>query len=75
MSVLETARLIHRLADTGKELKIRFVPMQEVFGKYKDIMRRLPDLNKAKALLGYSPRVSMEEGIRRTIAEVRRRNG
>jgi nucleoside-diphosphate-sugar epimerase len=75
MSVLETARLIHRLANTGKELKIRFVPMQEVFGKYKDIMRRLPDLNKAKALLGYSPKVSMEEGIRRTIAEVRRRNG
>ena len=75
MSVLETARLIHRLANTGKELKISFVPMQEVFGKYKDIMRRLPDLSKAKALLGYSPRVSMAEGIRRTIAEVRRRNG
>jgi len=75
MSVLETARLIHRLANTGKELKIRFVPMQEVFGKYKDIMRRLPDLSKAKVLLGYSPKVSMEEGIRRTIAEVRRRNG
>ena len=75
MSVLECAKVIHRLAETGKPLKIRFVPMQEVFGQYKDIMRRQPDLTKAKALLDYSPKVSMEEGIRRTIAEVRRRNG
>jgi UDP-glucose 4-epimerase len=75
MSVLSCAKLIHRLAGTEKELKIRFVPMQEVFGKYKDIMRRQPDLTKAEALLGYMPKVSMEEGIRRTIAEVRKRNG
>lgn len=72
MSVIDAARLIHRLANTGKELKLRFVPMQEVFGQYKDILRRVPDLAKAKALLGYEPRHTMEEAIRKTLAAVAR---
>lgn len=66
-SVLESAYLIHRLADTGKPLKIKFVPMQKVFGSYRDIPRRVPDLRKAKRLLGYEPTISFEEGLRRTI--------
>jgi len=75
ISVIDTAKMIHRLANSGKPLKIKYVPMNEVFGQYKDIMRRQPDLSKAKKLLGYSPKVSLEEGVRRTIAEVRKRNG
>jgi UDP-glucose 4-epimerase len=73
LSVLDTARLIHRTADTGKELKLKFIPMSEVFGKYKDIMRRRPDLSRARSVLGYEPRVSLEDGIRRTIDAVRER--
>lgn len=72
MSVLDTAKLIHQVAGTGKELKIRFVPMQEIFGKYKDIMRRIPDLSKAKRLLGYEPKVKFEDAIRQTIAEIKK---
>ncbi|MGE3261151.1 MAG: GDP-mannose 4,6-dehydratase [Bacteriovoracia bacterium] len=75
ISVIDTAKMIHRLAKTGKELKVKFVPMKEVFGQYKDIMRRQPDLTKARTLLGYEPKVSLEEGIRQTLAEVRKRNG
>lgn len=71
VSVIDTARLIHRLAGTGRELKIRFVPFEEIFGKYKDIMRRIPDLDKAKSLLGYSPRVKLEEAVSMMIESVR----
>ena len=46
--------------------------MEEIFGKYKDIMRRRPDLTKAKKLLGYEPKISMEEAIKRTISERRK---
>lgn len=70
VSVLETARMIHRIAATGKELRIRFVPFAEVFGQYRDIMRRRPDLTRAKEILGYEPRVSFEEALRLTIAAV-----
>jgi UDP-glucose 4-epimerase len=72
MTVLEAARLIHRIAGTGRELRLQFVPFEEVFGKYKDIMRRVPDLKKARTLLGYSPSVRLEAAIAETIAEVRK---
>jgi UDP-glucose 4-epimerase len=65
LSVIEAARLIHRLANTGKELKLKFVPMEGVLGKgYKDIQRRIPDLSKAKRILGYKPRYNMEAAIK-----------
>lgn len=70
LSVIDTAKLIHQIAATGKPLKIKYVPMQQVFGKYKDIMRRIPDLSKAKRLLGYSPQVKFEDAIRATILQV-----
>ena len=72
MSVLDSARLIHRLAGTGNELKLMFIPMSEIFGRYKDIQRRLPDLSKASRILGYRPTTSIEEFIKLTI-EARRR--
>jgi UDP-glucose 4-epimerase len=72
LSVIDTARMIHRMANTGKALKIKYIPMQEVFGKYKDIMRRIPDLSKAKRILGYSPKVTLELAIEKTIAEIKK---
>ena len=75
LGVLDTAKLIHQTANTGKELKIKFVPMSEVFGKYKDIMRRIPDLTKAKNLLGYQPKVKLTEAIKLTIAEIKSDSG
>lgn len=72
LSVIDTAKLIHKIANTGKELKIKFIPMSEVFGKYKDIMRRIPDLQKAKRILGYAPKVKLEEAVKLTIAEMKK---
>ncbi len=59
--------MIHRLASTGNRLKIKFVPYKKIFGTYEDIMRRIPSLAKARRILGYYPKVSLSEGIRRTI--------
>lgn len=72
MSVIDTAHLIHKIAATGKKIKLKFVPMEKLFGKYKDIKRRLPDLNKAKNILGYEPEISMEEAIKKTIGHRKR---
>jgi UDP-glucose 4-epimerase len=73
MSVLESARLIHELAATSKELKLKYVPFDEIFGKYKDIQRRIPDLRKAEQLLGYKPKVPIKEAIFATIDACRER--
>lgn len=70
LSVIDTAKLIHEIAKTGNELKIKLIPMSDVFGKYKDIMRRIPDLTKAKDLLGYAPKVKLADAIKETIIEI-----
>jgi nucleoside-diphosphate-sugar epimerase len=31
------------------------------------VMRRLPDISRARELLGYEPRVELEDGLRATI--------
>lgn len=67
VSIINSAHLIHKIANTGKKLKLKFVPYKDVFGEYKDVMRRVPDLSKAKRILGYSPKISLSDGIKRTI--------
>lgn len=75
MSILECAHLIHRLCNTGKPLKLKFLEMQQIFGEYREIMRRVPDLTKANKLLGYVPQRSFEEGLRRTITQRKKHLG
>lgn len=74
VSVLKAAQVIHRLAATGKELKLKFIPFSEIFGQYRDITRRCPDLTRAREVLGYSPQVSFEDALKITIKAVRERN-
>ena len=75
ISVLDCAKLVHRLAGTGHPLKLKYVPFSDVFGQYKDITRRVPDLAKARALLGYEPKVGLETAIRKTIESRRQALG
>ena len=60
VTVLELARMVQDLA--GSACGIRRLPLPQ-----DDPRRRLPDIRKAKRLLGWEPRVSMEEGLRMTI--------
>ena len=69
VSVLECAKIIHKLAGTDKPLKVKLLDTSEIFGTYKDIQRRCPDLTKAKKLLNYSPSISFEEGLIKVINE------
>jgi len=68
INILDLAHLIKKLTGTPGESKIKFVPYS-AFGKekYEDVMRRVPDITKAKKLLGFEPKVSLEDGLVRTI--------
>jgi UDP-glucose 4-epimerase len=65
-SILELAQLI--LAVSGIKGEIVFQPYEEFYGPYyEDIPRRVPDLSAAEEILGYRPKVSLEEGLEKTI--------
>lgn len=64
MTMLEFAERIKRL--TGSSSKIVFHPLPE-----DDPKRRRPDISKARAVLGWEPKVSLEEGLHETVAYFR----
>ncbi|MBZ5728965.1 MAG: SDR family oxidoreductase [Acidobacteriia bacterium] len=64
MTILEFAEQIRRL--TGARSAIVYQPLPE-----DDPKKRRPDIAKARALLGWEPRVSLEEGLKLTVAYFR----
>ncbi len=60
LTVLEIAETILRLS--GSSSRIVFEPLPE-----DDPKVRRPDISRARHLLGWEPRVALEEGLRRTI--------
>jgi dTDP-glucose 4,6-dehydratase len=65
MTILEFASHIRAL--TGAASEIVFRPLPE-----DDPKQRRPDIGKARALLGWEPRVSLEDGLRETIEYFRK---
>jgi len=59
-SILELAQKIIEL--TGSNSKIVFKPLPQ-----DDPRRRCPDITKAKIILNWEPKISLEEGLKRTI--------
>ena len=60
MTILEFAERIRRL--TGSNSRMIHEPLPQ-----DDPKQRKPDIGKAQSLLGWEPRVSLEEGLRQTI--------
>ena len=71
ISVLETAEMIHEIANTGEPFICKHVPMKEVFGEYKEIMRRVIDMTKAKKILGFEQTITVREGLKMVIEKWR----
>lgn len=70
-SILELAKLIKKL--THSDSKIIFVPYESYYGEsFEDTKRRAPSIERAKKILRFTPKVDLQEGLRRTIAWWRR---
>src|SRR5262245_7419663 len=60
MTILEFAKLILRLTGSRSEIEYRPLPVD-------DPKTRRPDITRAKEVLGWEPRVPVEEGLKKTI--------
>lgn len=60
ITILELAKLIKELTKSSSEIEFHPLPKD-------DPMRRKPDISKAKKLLGWKPKVELEEGLRMMI--------
>ena len=68
VTIYDLATRIKRL--TGCPGEIRFVPLD-----YVDVELRIPNVEKARSLLGFEASVELDEGLERTIAWYRARLG
>lgn len=61
--------LVEMLSEiTKKKLKVKHIKYEEIYGKgFEDIARRVPDIAKAKKTLGFDPKVSLREGLKKTL--------
>ena len=73
VSIQQLAERVQSLVDP--EVGITHVPYEEVYGEgFEDMKRRVPDLSKLEAVIGYEPRYSMDEILRDVIEDVKTRH-
>jgi UDP-glucose 4-epimerase len=65
ISIHELAALMHELAGVGGAPQIELIPYESFGGEYEDVRRRVPDLTKSRALLGFEPAVNLRDGLAR----------
>jgi len=63
ITVNELAETIIKLTNSSSKIKFKELPID-------DPLKRKPDITKAKELLGWQPKVGLEEGLQKTISWV-----
>ncbi len=72
ITILDLAKRIKELTDSDS--RIVFIPYEKAYEEgFEDMMRRVPDLTKAHQLIGYAPRVQLDQILRSVIEDVRSR--
>ena len=73
ISILGLAKLV--IDRSGSSSKIQLIPYQDVYvGGFEDMPRRVPDINRARKLIGFEPVTMLPEIVDSIIDDVRRRH-
>jgi len=67
ISILDLAKLMHKLSGVDTELKIKYVPYSSFSKNYEDVKRRVPSIEKMEEILDYKPQVDLKEGLKKLI--------
>lgn len=73
VSIRELAERVKAM--TGSASPIVVVPYDQAYeAGFEDMQRRVPDLSRVRNLIGFEPRVSLDEILQRVIADLRARH-
>lgn len=74
ISIMELAVKIRNLAGSSSPIVLK--SYEEAYGPgYEDMPARIPDITRARTILGYDPKVSLDEGLAQTIEWFRQNSG
>ena len=63
ITIMELAKKVIEV--TGSESKIELVPYEKAYGPgFEDMQRRVPDISKIKKMLGWDPKIGLEQIIK-----------
>jgi len=80
VTILGLAHKVLEAVDAGSAMRakprfedrVRFVPYTEAYGTgFEDMRRRFPDISRIEAIIGWAPKVSLEETLSRVCASLR----
>ena len=72
VTILELAQRVK--AATGSESPVQLVPYDQAYEEgFEDMPRRVPDISKIHALIGYEPKLGLDDIITRVVAFMRER--
>jgi UDP-glucose 4-epimerase len=76
VTILDLARKVLTITGNSRlselDSRITFVPYDQAYGAgFEDMQRRIPDIGRIKATIGWEPQISLEEVLRRIVESFR----
>ena len=72
ISIRDLAERVRTLC--GSQSTIQYVPYDEAYETgFEDMPRRVPDISKIRALIGYEPQLELTDIIKRVIEHIRQK--
>lgn len=66
ITIKNLAERIWQIIRGNETAKFEYIPYN-TFGKYEDVVRRVPDITLARSVLGFEPKIDLQTGLRWTI--------
>ena len=67
VAMVDLARKIHNIVNPGKPFLTHSASQTFDNKPFEEINKRIPDIDMARTFLGFEPKISLDEGLRRTI--------
>ena len=73
LAIIRVLKELPQYRHFAEQAQLKEIDSKDYYGKgYEDVQDRVPSIDKAKRLLGWTPTHSLEEAVRKTVTEMLR---